>query len=89
MNTLGKLVATTATSIVLVAPLALAGPAVAATDFANCDAMHKVYKHGVARSQKAANKQVKQGYGKPKVSKPLYKANAESDADVDGTACEA
>ncbi len=55
--------------------------------FANCDAMHRVYPHGVGRPG-ARDKTS----GKPvtsfKRSKALYKANAKSDRDKDGIACE-
>lgn len=81
--------ATAALATTLVAPLALAGPASAATHFANCTSMHHTYRHGVAKSAAAANYQVRQGYGRPKVSVALYEANYGSDRDKDGTACEA
>ena len=87
-----KIILTLAAAAAVVAPLAVsegAANAVTPKSYANCTAMHKVYKHGVAKSQKAANYQVKKGYGKPKVSLALYNANDESDADKDGTACEA
>jgi hypothetical protein len=64
-------------------------PADAATRFANCTAMHRVYKHGVAKSDKAANYQVRKGYGRPAVRPKVYWANQKSDRDNDGTACEA
>ena len=64
-------------------------PADAATKFANCTAMHRVYKHGVAKSDKAASYQVRQGYGRPAVRAKVYWANSGSDRDKDGTACEA
>ncbi|MCM0622872.1 excalibur calcium-binding domain-containing protein [Nocardioides bruguierae] len=63
---------------------AVAAPAQAATDFANCDAMHKVYKYGVAKSKR----QVRSGHYRPAVRLKVYRANTESDADKDGTACE-
>src|SRR4051794_33708192 len=56
-------------------------PAQAVTDFANCTAMHRVYKHGVARSVRAANYQVRTGHYKPAVKPKVYRANNESDAD--------
>ncbi|MCL8026037.1 excalibur calcium-binding domain-containing protein [Nocardioides bruguierae] len=67
---------------------AVAAPAQAATDFANCDAMHKVYKYGVAKSKRAAKRQVRSGHYRPAVRLKVYRANTESDADKDGTACE-
>jgi hypothetical protein len=51
--------------------------------------MHHVYKHGVAKSTAAANHQVRAGYGRPAVKPKVYAANAFSDRDKDGTACEA
>ena len=57
--------------------------------FANCNAMHKVYPHGVAKSKAAAAKQVRAGNGRPAVKKAVYVANKGSDRDKDGTACEA
>lgn len=65
-----------------------AGPAEAATDFRNCDHMHRTFKHGVARSDRAANYQVRTGHYRPAVRPAVYKVNNESDADKDGTACE-
>ena len=65
-----------------------AGPAEAVTDYANCDALHKDFKYGVARSKTAANKQWRTGHYRPAVRPAVYRANNESDADKDGTACE-
>ncbi len=61
--------------------------------YANCDALHRDFKHGVAKSPKAAAKQVRDGYGRPsttKKAKAVYKRNnGPLDRDNDGTACEA
>jgi hypothetical protein len=65
-----------------------AGPAEAATDYSSCDAMHHDFKHGVAKSKKAANKQWRTGHYRPAVRPAVYRVNDESDADNDGTACE-
>lgn len=62
--------------------------ATSAKDYRNCDAMHRDFKNGVARSKKAARKQVKSDHKKPAVRPKVYRANTESDADKDGTACE-
>ena len=80
-----------AAATAVVAPIAVtAAPANAATSsLANCTAMHKVYKHGVAKSSTAAAKQVRAGYGRPAVKPLVYRANVNSDRDKDGTACEA
>ena len=61
----------------------------AATTFANCTAMHRVYKYGVAKSVAAANYQVRKGNHRPAVKPRVYAANTKSDRDHDGTACEA
>ena len=66
----------------------VASPAEAVTDFANCDALHRVFRYGVARSAAAANQQVRSGHYRPAVNAASYRANDESDADNDGTACE-
>ncbi len=63
-------------------------PAGASTSYPNCMKLHKHYRYGVARSAKAARRQVNSGHYKPYVSKPLYVANSNLDADKDGTACE-
>lgn len=65
-----------------------AAPAMAVTDYANCDAMHRTFKHGVARSDAAANRQARTGHYRPAVRPKVYRVNNESDADKDGTACE-
>jgi hypothetical protein len=63
-------------------------PAGAATSFGSCDKMHKVWQYGVAKSLRAARKQVATGHYKPHVSYKIYVANKSLDADKDGTACE-
>jgi hypothetical protein len=68
--------------------LAITGPADAATTFANCTAMHKTYKYGVAKSDAAADRQQKSGHYRPAVRPKVYTANKKSDRDKDGTACE-
>lgn len=73
---------------VVASALVGAGPAGAVTSFKNCDAMHKVRPYGVAKSHKAARRQVRTGHYKPYVSLALYRANSNLDADKDGTACE-
>jgi hypothetical protein len=58
-----------------------------AKSFQNCTAMHKVYKHGVGKVGARDHTS-----GTPvttfKRSNALYKANANSDRDHDGIACE-
>ncbi len=67
---------------------ALAGPAEAVVDFRNCDHMHNTFRYGVARSDAAADRQQRTGHYRPAVRPQSYRANNESDADNDGTACE-
>lgn len=88
-------VALVATALVA-APLVVgvAGPADAAGKYySNCDALHKDYRHGVAKSASAAAKQVRDGYGRPaygKQARAAYATNSSRlDRDKDGTACEA
>ena len=79
-------------AVALAASLTVGAPGTAEAapvKFANCTAMHKYYKHGVAKSQAAAGKQVRQGHGKAVVKPTVYTANIASDRDKDGTACEA
>lgn len=44
-----------------------AGSAEAATDFRNCDHMHRTFQNGVARSHAAARRQVRTGHLRPAV----------------------
>ncbi len=60
----------------------------AVRSYANCDALRKRWQYGVAKSRKAARKQVRTGHHKPHVSLAGYRANSDLDADKDGTACE-
>jgi predicted ATPase len=59
------------------------------TQYRNCRAMHRYWEHGVARSRAAARAEIRDGYGRPHVSRALYRANRELDANDDGVACEA
>ncbi|QHW29929.1 excalibur calcium-binding domain-containing protein [Paenibacillus rhizovicinus] len=59
----------------------------AAKTYRNCTELNKDYKGGVARSASVKNKGGKTKY-KPFVSQALYDANAKSDRDKDGIACE-
>jgi hypothetical protein len=60
--------------------------------YANCTALAKDFRHGVAKSRTAALKQVRQGYGMPAYgdrAKRVYWRNyTRLDRDRDGTACE-
>ncbi|MBD0861966.1 excalibur calcium-binding domain-containing protein [Gordonia sp. zg691] len=70
-----------------VAPLMVAAPAAAATDYANCSALNADYPHGVGEPGA-----VDSTSGTPvtgfTVDQALYDANDESDRDGDGIACE-
>ena len=80
----------TLTLVATLAVVPVSSASAAARSFDNCTDMHTVYKHGVARA--GAHDKVK-GTSKPvtafKVSTAIYKANAGSDRDKDGVACEA
>jgi Excalibur calcium-binding domain len=86
------MIRTARTSLIVVAmtasTLAFAGPAEAVTDFASCKGMHQTFKNGVAKSRAAAHRQERSGHKRPDVRPAIYRANKESDADRDGTACE-
>jgi Excalibur calcium-binding domain len=83
---------TAKTSLIVVAmtasTLAFAGPAEAVTDFRSCTQLHRAFKNGVALSHAAAHRQERSGHRRPAVRPAVYRANRESDADRDGTACE-
>jgi hypothetical protein len=61
---------------------------VAAPSFDNCTQMHRRWQYGVAKSLRAARRQVQTGHYRPRVSTSGYRANRSLDADDDGTACE-
>jgi len=78
--------------VISVSAFAVVVPAVSADakpakDFKNCTALNKVYPHGVGL-HKAKDRTSGDPVRNFKKSKPLYKANDESDADNDGIACE-
>lgn len=85
-----RLAAVLATAALLApASLALAGPADAAAPktYRNCTALNKVYPHGVGKPgavDKTSGTKVTTFTRNAK----LYKANAKSDRDKDGIACE-
>ncbi|MFT3871047.1 MAG: excalibur calcium-binding domain-containing protein [Nocardioides sp.] len=89
------LAAASLTALALTLPLGLASPAEAAPGkyYSSCDKLHKDYRHGVARSKAAANRAVRDGYGRPSTSRAAKKVYARNhsrlDRDNDGTACEA
>jgi len=57
--------------------------------YSNCTQMHQDYKGGVARSG-AQDRRANGGHARyaPYVNTGLYNANAKSDRDKDGVACE-
>ena len=75
-------------SALLALGLFATAPAGAATSFSSCDKMHRVWQYGIAKSERAARRQVRTGHYKPRVSYNKYVANKSLDADKDGTACE-
>lgn len=76
-----------AAGALMIAPLSVAAPAQAATDYPNCTALREDYPHGVGRPGA-----VDSTSGTPvtnfTVDADLYNANSESDRDGDGIACE-
>ena len=81
-------VAATTLTMVTTAPAQAGGK-----HYSNCDALHRDFKHGVSKSKAAAQRQVRNGYGRPasgKRARSVYATNKGSlDRDKDGTACEA
>lgn len=74
--------------ILVLALSTMQGTAQAAKSYSNCTKLTRDYAHGVAKTRKAARRAVRQGYGRPKVSRRLYLANDHLDADNDRVACE-
>ena len=61
---------------------------VAVPSFDNCNQLHQRWQYGVAKSLRAARRQVNTNHYRPRVSRAGYRANSSLDADNDGTACE-
>jgi Excalibur calcium-binding domain len=61
---------------------------VAAPTFDNCRQLHRRWQYGVAKTRRAARRQVNSGHYRPRVSRAGYRANDHLDADNDRTACE-
>lgn len=75
--------------LVLISSAAAPEFAQAVAHYANCTAMHRDWRHGIAKSRRAADREVHDGYGRPHVSRRIYRANRQLDANDDGVACEA
>jgi hypothetical protein len=56
--------------------------------FDNCRQLHRRWEFGVAKTRRAARRQVATGHHRPHVSRAGYLANDHLDADNDRTACE-
>ena len=69
-------------------PTAGASSAVAVPTFDNCRQLHNRWQYGVAKTRRAARRQVNSGHYRPTVSRAGYRANDHLDADNDLTACE-
>ena len=61
---------------------------VAVPTFDNCRQLHNRWQYGVAKTRRAAQRQVNSGHYKPTVSRAGYRANSHLDADNDLTSCE-
>ena len=70
--------------VTFAAPTASAEPD---TRFDTCRQMRAVDPQGVARTERAARKAVRQGFRAPLVCPIAYRANAHLDPDGDGVAC--
>jgi Ni/Co efflux regulator RcnB len=92
MKKLAITLLTTMTAATALTVMTTAPADAAVKKYSSCARLVKDYPHGVARSAKAARKQVRQGYGEPahgKKAKKVYRKNkANLDRDKDGTACE-
>ena len=83
-----KRIASVAVSALLGVTMLGVPTAEAVTSYRNCDALHRRWEYGVAKSFRAARRQVRTDHYRPTVSRAGYRANDHLDADNDGTACE-
>ena len=91
-----KRIAGSLVALSLVAPAGIAVTSAAAEasapTFSSCAKLNKVFPHGVAKSRRAAMRQVRDGNGRPAFgprARAIFRANhANLDRDHDGTACE-
>lgn len=65
-----------------------ASSTVAVPSFSNCRQLHNRWQYGVAKTRRAARRQVNSGHYRPTVSRAGYRVNDDLDADNDLTACE-
>jgi Excalibur calcium-binding domain len=65
-----------------------AASSTAAPSYGNCTQLHHRWRYGVAKTRRAARRQVNSGHYRPTVSRAGYLANDQLDADNDLTACE-
>lgn len=85
---------TSRAAVVAVSLLAMAGVGYAPAHaqpvkrYANCTTLNRAYPAGVAKSSTAADRAVRDGMRRPKVSASNYADNKGSDRDKDGVACE-
>jgi hypothetical protein len=88
----GKLAAVAVATIATTTVVSVAGmtPASAVTirHFANCTAMHLVYRGGVARVGAHDKRASGHATYRPYINTRLYNANSRLDRDHDGVACE-
>ena len=93
---MGKRIAGTLIALILAAPtgivLTTAAADASAPTYRSCLQLNRDFTYGVAKSRRAANRQVQEGNGRPAFSaraQRVYWANhANLDRDHDGTACE-
>jgi hypothetical protein len=72
--------------LVLASPAVAKGPAI--IDYKNCTNVHVHYKGGIAKPHAVDKRASGHAKYKPFVNAALYAANAHSDRDKDGIACE-
>ncbi|MDP1878448.1 MAG: excalibur calcium-binding domain-containing protein [Actinomycetota bacterium] len=73
----------------VMAPASAAPASAATTRFTSCDAMHEVYRYGIAMSRAAATRAVSDGMYRPRVKPQVYADSYKTlDRDKDGVMCE-
>jgi hypothetical protein len=88
-----RLLAALSTAALAGSLVATIAPAAEAAPYSSCTALHRDFKHGVAKSYAAGTRQVRQGYGRPastaRAQRIYWAVYRNLDRDKDGTACEA